>query len=73
MLAPEEVHANLRSADLKGVDQTFDFDIKSASVPGELHDMVDPTDYKRHCGQHRKRNIPGHRGLGKNGKKIYSP
>ena len=45
MLAPEEVHANLRSADLKGVDQTFDFDIKSASVPGEIHDMVDPTDY----------------------------
>ena len=45
MLAPEEVNANLRSADLKGVDQTFDFDIKSASVPGEIHDMVDPTDY----------------------------
>ena len=45
MLSPDEVEANLRSADLKGVDQTFDFDIKSASVPGEIHDMTDPTDY----------------------------
>jgi len=45
MLAPDEVEANLRSADLTGVDQTFDFDIKSASVPGEIHDMTDPTDY----------------------------
>jgi len=45
MLAPDEVEANLRSADLTGVDQTFDFDIKSASVVGEIHDMTDPTDY----------------------------
>jgi len=45
MLSPDEVMANIRSADLKGVDQTFDFDIKSASVPGEIHDMTDPTDY----------------------------
>ncbi len=45
MLAPDEVEANLRSADLAGNDQTFDFDIKSASVPGEIHDMTDPTDY----------------------------
>jgi tetratricopeptide (TPR) repeat protein/plastocyanin len=45
MLAPEEVDANLRNADLTGVDQTFDFNIKSASIPGEIHDMVDPTDY----------------------------
>ena len=45
MLSPEEVEANLRSADLTGVDQTFDFNIKSGSVPGEIHDMVDPTDY----------------------------
>lgn len=45
MLAPDEVEANLKSADLTGVDQTFDFDIKSASVPGEIHDMTDPTDY----------------------------
>jgi tetratricopeptide (TPR) repeat protein len=45
MLAPGEVEANLRAADLTGVDQAFDFDIKSASVPGEIHDMTDPTDY----------------------------
>ena len=45
MLSPDEVHANIRSADLTGVDQTFDFDIKSASVRGEIHDMTDPTDY----------------------------
>jgi hypothetical protein len=45
MLAPEEVETNLRSADLTGVDQAFDFDIKSASLPGEIHDMIDPTDY----------------------------
>ncbi len=45
MLAPDEVEANLKSADLTGVDQTFDFNIKSASVAGEIHDMTDPTDY----------------------------
>jgi tetratricopeptide (TPR) repeat protein/plastocyanin len=45
MLSPEEVEANLKSADLTGVDQTLDFDIKSASIPGEIHDMTDPTDY----------------------------
>ncbi len=45
MLSPEEVEANLISADLTGVAQTFNFDIKSASVPGDIHDMVDPTDY----------------------------
>jgi len=45
MLSPDEVSANIRSADLTGVDQTFDFDIKSASVIGEIHDMTDPTDY----------------------------
>ena len=45
MLSPDEVDANIRSADLTGVNQTFDFDIKSASVRGEIHDMTDPTDY----------------------------
>ncbi|MEC9019369.1 MAG: hypothetical protein VYE03_04345, partial [Nitrospinota bacterium] len=45
MLSPDEVSANIRSADLTGVDQTFNFDIKSASVQGEIHDMTDPTDY----------------------------
>ncbi len=27
------------------MDQTLDFDIKSQSKPGEIHDLVDPTDY----------------------------
>ena len=44
-LNPEEVAANLKPVDLKGVDQTFDMDIKSTSQAGEIHDMVDPTDY----------------------------
>lgn len=44
-LNPEEVEANLTTVDLKGEDKTFDFDIKSTSQPGEIHDMVDPTDY----------------------------
>ena len=44
-LNPAEVEANLKVVDLKGVDQTFDMDIKSTSQPGEIHDMVDPTDY----------------------------
>ena len=45
ILSPDEVSANIRSADLTGVDQTFNFDIKSASVKGEIHDMTDPIDY----------------------------
>jgi len=45
-LAPGDVEANLKPADLNGEDKTFDFDIKTASLPGELHDMVDPVDYK---------------------------
>ncbi len=44
-MLPEEVEANLTTVDLKGEDKTFDFDIKSTSQPGEIHDMVDPTDY----------------------------
>ncbi|KMP12264.1 hypothetical protein UZ36_01515 [Candidatus Nitromaritima sp. SCGC AAA799-C22] len=44
-LAPSDVEANMKSADLNGEDATFDFDIKTTSVPGEIHDMVDPTDY----------------------------
>jgi hypothetical protein len=44
-LLPDEVAANLKPVDLKGVDKTFDMDIKSASHPGEIHDLVDPTDY----------------------------
>ena len=45
-LSPEEVAANMKQVDLKGVDQSADFDIQSASRPGEIHDMVDPTDYR---------------------------
>ncbi|UCD11827.1 MAG: tetratricopeptide repeat protein [Nitrospinaceae bacterium] len=44
-LLPEEVAANLKPIDLTGEDQTIDFDLTSASKPGEIHDMVDPTDY----------------------------
>ena len=44
-LAPGDVEANLKSADLNGEDKTFNFDIKTASLSGEIHDMVDPVDY----------------------------
>ena len=44
-LKPEEVAANLKSADLTGVDQTIDFDIKSNSKPGDINDLVEATDY----------------------------
>jgi len=44
-LKPEEVGAHLKSADLTGVDQTIDFDIKSTSKPGDIHDLVEATDY----------------------------
>ncbi|GJL79477.1 MAG: hypothetical protein NPINA01_24660 [Nitrospinaceae bacterium] len=44
-LIPAEVETHMKQVDLKGVDQTADFDVKSASRPGEIHDLVDPTDY----------------------------
>ena len=44
-LVPGDVEANLKSADLNGEDKTFNFYIKTSSLPGEIHDMVDPTDY----------------------------
>jgi len=44
-LAPGDVEANLKSANLNGEDKTFDFNIKTSSLPGEVHDMVDPIDY----------------------------
>lgn len=44
-LIPSEVETNMKQTDLTGVDQTLDFDIKSQSKPGEIHDLVDPTDY----------------------------
>ena len=44
-LAPEDVETNLKTADLNGEDKTFDFDIKTVSLPGEIHDMVDTVNY----------------------------
>ena len=44
-LAPGDVEANLKSADLNGDDKTINFEIKTASNPAEIHDMVDPTNY----------------------------
>ncbi len=71
MLAPEEVEANLKSADLTGVDQTFDFDIKTASVPGEIHDMTDPTDYNAIVDNIEKEMLQAIEDW-KNGKKFIS-
>jgi len=44
-LDPGDVESNLKSADLNGEDKTFNFDIKTASLPEEIHDMVDPVNY----------------------------
>ena len=71
MLNPGEVEANLKSADLTGVDQTFDFDIKSASVPGEIHDMTDPTDYNAIVNNIEKEMLQAIEDW-KNGKKFIS-
>jgi hypothetical protein len=71
MLNPGEVEANLKSADLTGVDQTFDFDIKSASVPGEIHDMTDPTDYSAIVDNIEKEMLQAIEDW-KNGKKFIS-
>ena len=35
----------MKTADLNGEDQTFNFDIQTASLPEEIHDMVDSVDY----------------------------
>ena len=72
MLSPDEVHANIRSADLKGVNQTFDFDIKSASVRGEIHDMTDPTDYNAIVDNIEREIYQAIEDLGK-WKKIHFP
>ena len=71
MLAPNEVEANLKSADLTGVDQTIDFDIKSASVPGEIHDMTDPTDYNSIVDNIEREMLQAIKDW-KNGKKFIS-
>lgn len=71
ILSPDEVATNLKSADLTGVDQTFDFDIKSASVPGEIHDMTDPTDYNAIVDNIEKEMLQAIQDW-KNGKKFIS-
>ena len=71
MLNPGEVEANLKSAHLTGVDQTFDFDIKSTSVPGEIHDMTDPTDYNAIVDNIEKEMLQAIEDW-KNGKKFIS-
>ena len=44
-LAPGDVEANLKTADLTGENTTFNFDIKTTSLPEEIHDMIDSVDY----------------------------
>lgn len=44
-LYPEDVAKNVKSVKLTGKDESFDFKIASASKPGEIHDLVDATDY----------------------------
>ena len=44
-LNPSEVEANMKSIGLTGKDAVYDFDIKSEGQPGEIHDIVDKTDY----------------------------
>jgi Flp pilus assembly protein TadD/plastocyanin len=42
---PEDVEKNVKSIKLTGKDEHIDFKIASASKPGEIHDLVDATDY----------------------------
>ncbi len=44
-LDPAIVEKQLKPIELNGDDQNIDFTIASASKPGEIHDLVDPTDY----------------------------
>jgi Flp pilus assembly protein TadD/plastocyanin len=44
-LYPEDVGKNVKSIKLTGKDENIDFKIASASKPGEIHDLVDATDY----------------------------
>ncbi len=71
ILSPDEVATNLKSADLTGVDQVLDFDIKSASVPGEIHDMTDPTNYNAIVDNIEKEMLQAIEDW-KNGKKFIS-
>jgi len=42
---PEEAEKTVKSIKLTGKDETIDFKVASASKPGEIHDLVDATDY----------------------------
>jgi len=44
-LYPEEVESHAKSISLTGADQVQDLEITSQSQPGEIHDLVDDTDY----------------------------
>jgi Flp pilus assembly protein TadD/plastocyanin len=44
-LYPEDVEKNIKSIKLTGKDENIDFKIASASQPGEIHDLIDATDY----------------------------
>ncbi|NIW61942.1 MAG: hypothetical protein GWN24_24725 [Nitrospinaceae bacterium] len=44
-LEPQVIEANLKTLELTGEDKEIDFNLKSNSRPGEIHDMVDTTDY----------------------------
>ena len=44
-LDPAVVEQQLKPVELNGEDQIIQFKIESASKPGEIHDLVDPTDY----------------------------
>ena len=44
-LYPEDIEKNVKSIKLTGKDENIDFKIASASKPGEIHDLVDATDY----------------------------
>ena len=45
ILRQKMFETNLKSADLNGEDKTFNFDIQTASLPEEIHDMIDSVDY----------------------------
>ena len=44
-LYPEEVLAHAKEIALTGEDKVLNLEIKSESKAGEIHDLVDPTDY----------------------------
>ncbi len=44
-LYPREIDKHTKLVSLNGKDETIDFKIESDSKPGEIHDLVDATDY----------------------------